>query len=656
MVALSNAWDHPDVQCLAQGLWKNEHVYAGCVGAMYETGFVAGPAFLEWRSIPLPPKVTQVTAIAVDKAANRTIIATDEGVFWAPSGYPYQWRIALLAGRIVNTDLTQSISSLAVGTNIIAAPSNGSDPFVGTWQSIGATPELLFENRPIPPLNGNSQFWQVSVATCQNMLHVCYALCFDNEGKIAGVMKCLDSGQTWSWCSDSIMSTSSTLSSSGGDSSSGGWLKRVHASANGKSVSCCGLVGFISEDMGGSWRILQGAIRDVPHADVHVVYFDPNDPAGQRLIMATDGGIFIADGLGRDPARITGMFNRFLNTLQCMSHGPTRGFWGAIAAGATSANGYAVFSAQQDNGVIRTRADTAARWKRVRGGDGTFVGLLPGGSLVTSVIGSDIYAVLHRENALWDAESDIPLANGDPKGLREINAQTLVRPWKGPPTNGTQEFVYAVVAVEYMPNIYALVGTVAPLKLRWVSIAALPIQIGRGKDRVSALDGERGIIYVGTAQGRLFAISLTDFPPDHAATVHEFNVAIAPAQLGVWSRLLSETNSVRWAIMESDAGSRVLFQQSLVWKDVTANLVAEGPAAGVGPKLYGLCVDAGNAYVASDNRVYCSRDEGTSWVDFSGGLPERFHGSDLVISATDNGRNLLLATFGRAVWTTPLEP
>jgi hypothetical protein len=55
--------------------------------------------------------------------------------------------------------------------------------------------------------------------------------------------------------------------------------------------------------------------------------------------------------------------------------------------------------------------------------------------------------------------------------------------------------------------------------------------------------------------------------------------------------------------------------------------------------------------VATDDRVFISRDDGGSWQQASQGLPRNPHCSDLRFApvGTDAG-NLYLSTYGRSVW------
>jgi hypothetical protein len=61
-------------------------------------------------------------------------------------------------------------------------------------------------------------------------------------------------------------------------------------------------------------------------------------------------------------------------------------------------------------------------------------------------------------------------------------------------------------------------------------------------------------------------------------------------------------------------------------------------------------------FVATDDRVYISRDDGENWQGASGGLPRRPHCADLRFVADDGGgENLYLSTYGRSIWVAQLR-
>ena len=76
--------------------------------------------------------------------------------------------------------------------------------------------------------------------------------------------------------------------------------------------------------------------------------------------------------------------------------------------------------------------------------------------------------------------------------------------------------------------------------------------------------------------------------------------------------------------------------------------------------FYCMEVDRGASpptlFIASDTRVFMSRDLGDTWRFVPGGLPRRVHCADLrAVSYIDGSRYLYLSTFGRSLWRTRLD-
>jgi hypothetical protein len=61
-------------------------------------------------------------------------------------------------------------------------------------------------------------------------------------------------------------------------------------------------------------------------------------------------------------------------------------------------------------------------------------------------------------------------------------------------------------------------------------------------------------------------------------------------------------------------------------------------------------------FVATDDRVYVSRNDGVTWQQASQGLPRNPHCSDLRFVPAGRGiGNLYLSTYGRSVWVAQLS-
>jgi hypothetical protein len=72
--------------------------------------------------------------------------------------------------------------------------------------------------------------------------------------------------------------------------------------------------------------------------------------------------------------------------------------------------------------------------------------------------------------------------------------------------------------------------------------------------------------------------------------------------------------------------------------------------------FYGMAIDVASSprtlYVTSQSHVSMSQSDGSTWSDFSAGLPKNPFGNDLRI----NNHWLYLGTFGRSMWRLQLAP
>ena len=88
---------------------------------------------------------------------------------------------------------------------------------------------------------------------------------------------------------------------------------------------------LVSEDAGETFRLTDTDESPHIHGDVHAVYFDPTDFAGERVFIAHDGGISMFPELGRDASKVESFYNRQLATLQFQT-APSRMFYGGGGA------------------------------------------------------------------------------------------------------------------------------------------------------------------------------------------------------------------------------------------------------------------------------------------------------------------------------------
>ena len=125
---------------------------------------------------------------------------------------------------------------------------------------------------------------------------------------------------------------------------------------------------FVSEDDGDTWRRTDTEFSEHTHADVHGIYFDPTDPAAERIFIAYDGGLSMAPKLGTDKNLFKSTYNRQLATLQFQT-APGRMFFGS-AGGNPSQDGVMI-GGLQDNGVVTSSVQpTVEPWNEFDSGDG----------------------------------------------------------------------------------------------------------------------------------------------------------------------------------------------------------------------------------------------------------------------------------------------
>ncbi len=140
---------------------------------------------------------------------------------------------------------------------------------------------------------------------------------------------------------------------------------------------------FRSDDGGANWGIAgfwQASAPQLVHADVHAFVFQPGYNGGdnQRLIVATDGGIFSTDNAlaataQGDRAACSPYPTQIVWTSLNNSYAATQFYHGSVYPG-----GGAYWGGTQDNGAVRGSDGAGANaWRRVISGDGGFTAIDP---------------------------------------------------------------------------------------------------------------------------------------------------------------------------------------------------------------------------------------------------------------------------------------
>jgi len=108
------------------------------------------------------------------------------------------------------------------------------------------------------------------------------------------------------------------------------------------------------------------------------------------------------------------------------------------------------------------------------------------------------------------------------------------------------------------------------------------------------------------------------------------------------------------ALNDTSAGNHYILRlESLVWR-------VPGVVTPINSQFFGF--DAarnreGRIYLfaATGTRVWASDDDGVTWSNVSGALPERPHNAELRLAIKSNREWLYLSTFGRSVWRAPVS-
>ena len=196
--------------------------------------------------------------------------------------------------------------------------------------------------------------------------------------------------------------------------------------------------------------------------------------------------------------------------------------------------------------------------------------------------------------------------------------------------------------------------------MKWQFIGILPPFAGNNVTAVSSLHGD--IIWIGTGDGRIFSMG-AKIPPgaNFGSTPFEFATP-RNSDPGEVDRFVIMSDALGYAIYNRKSGSGALLQLNFFsWDPLGANSnVAKGDGLPTdeGP-FYALATDRDanphTLFLATDNRVYVSRDDANSRQLGTYGLPTRPHCADLRVDPGDSKtRFVYLSTFGRSVWRAPL--
>jgi hypothetical protein len=385
------------------------------------------------------------------------------------------------------------------------------------------------------------------------------------------------------------------------------------------------------------------------HADVHRIRFDPDDRSGQRILIASDGGVAVTPDAGQT---MSSRYNRQLANLQCYTtDGVNRDASGTLGAGGEVVG--LMTSGLQDNGNVWSL--NAGPWRRFTGGDGG-VSVMTRQKQVLSSEGLDGIEVQRSE---WDEASQtvttpvrIPItagAPGDPSAF--LGGGAFAAPVNDPVNQDV--FGAKIYAIGYQTNqLFGFWNPTGFTDWRWEFIASLPLNPGESISAAGSANGN--VVLATTSNGSFFRVQRAG-----AAIQSQPNDAFDPNYGVNFLCVIDDDNA--FAIYNDwrggTNGNKILRLTDGLWVEVPRTLMSGGLIPN--ERCYSIegdwTVRPQTLFVCTDSAVYVSSNSGESWSDESEGLPTRAHLADFQLVLNPDGtKDLYLSTFGRSVWKASL--
>ena len=648
---LSEAWDSPDVSCLA---WVTEGTLA-VVGTSAQALFllefqVSLGGHLEFvQSTTMPVPFSRPVAIVTLENPPRMVVLTSRDAWWSPIPQPasnltgYNW---LRAEGLASSNCT----GMAVGTegSVTVAGFGGSPIGIGTPPVGGAIYRgtfkdgvLVFTKSKVEGLD-LAKMRTTSVASCEDHRDRMYAVAAGADNQVLSVIESRDGGANWQV---------KTIPDKGQAGFQGWYNNCIAVSPQRPDLVVIGWLSggpFWSDDAGTTWKHphVQESNPHL-HNDLHTVVLSrgsPND--NETLFVGGDGGIAVSHDLG---VNYHSEFNRPLNNLQFYggSRPTIRTNYGGtftassrypgLLAGGLQDNGnvYRCPDRNRDAVAVPRQADTP--WLRHFGGDGDinrFVDAL--GALVNSNNTSMSLGL-----TLWDEKvGRFPSGPGQVITADDSAAgvvATAVEVVALPAFRKDGKLVFAATGSGDSGVVHGLVAD-DPAQDRPDARNAKLIKLGSVGNIITAIASRDGSsMMVGTDSGRIVSFdsasgTVTPFALPDVATGIVYRIEIFPTPI-----LAGALPDNAFALV----GGRILYFNGLFWSTTT----------GTDWETFAYDIESGRIFGATDGDVFVSNDKGKTWLDASAGLPARPHCSDMRIAADGRGgRDLYLATYGHSVW------
>ncbi|MDP9342491.1 MAG: hypothetical protein M3Q23_10455 [Actinomycetota bacterium] len=686
-VSLSGGWDHPDVDCLGFGPDGPRHLYAGTAdGVLWETDVTNALPLLTWKTVPNLPDTGPIYTIAVVRPHRWIVLACDKGIFWSPipsgSAGQYSWKRAIddpqvPAGyryfdlALAATDPNggegwqEDLASLTV---VAGGMGLGQDPggiFVGRWDAgdLVMKRSLLFDpdGRDITPVEW--AMGPVSVDAATFLPTFVYALCSQKSMSVMMVARSEDGGQTFQQRGTKVRGSAKDLVALAGPHG-GDRQNCIAVSTWDADYVAIGWTHgpFASKDGGMTWLQVSPSSPHL-HADIHAVYFaedPPNPNPVRRLYVGSDGGLASTEDLATlDGRSFRSDYNRELPNHQCGMQQQPRGFYSSLGASLTE-DGLVALGVQDNGNVYCVFGQVSTPWRQLDGGDGG-LNLLVDSYLARNVAGQtpDRPSQLAIWNGVsFDSKGVIPVTSAGssgppaPQGIASPRGAVSRErfSWPGAPS--------ILAAVASGSDVYGLCLANPPSGLEWRYLASVPLASGATIASVAPVPS--GTIFAGSTDGRIFVLDpgrvsemQIQLPPPSPTTSLVGGGALDGIAAATDTDAFAVLNGVSW-----QQGGTVWSQNYVMaldsqgWRPVTSGLPPD-------QTFYALELDWTHSpsvvFVATDRKVYVSRNAGASWDSASEGLPVRPHCADLRFVGEKRGDYLYLGTWGRSVWVSRLN-
>ncbi|MCB9399032.1 MAG: glycosyl hydrolase [Acidobacteria bacterium] len=454
-------------------------------------------------------------------------------------------------------------------------------------------------------LPGGANVGRIGVAVAPSMPNIVYAIYADVVGNFTGVYRSADHGMSWNRTNDGALSSLY--------GSYGWWFGNIRVDpVDSDTVYALGLYVYGSENGGASWSWRNGGM----HVDQHDFWIHPSQ--SDLLLAANDGGLYLSANGGINYQQLQNLPITQFYTSALDPQFPERIYGGA-----------------QDNGTWRTLTGGLDDWIKIYSGDGFYVLVDPidnnfvyaesqYGGLVRSTNGGFSFS-----SATFGVNSSDRFNWSSPLVIDPQNPETLYFGSHRIYRSTNRASSWSVLSPDLTSGdggVNVVFGTISTLE-------------------VSPLDSQR--IYAGTDDGHVWTTAdgggtwneITGDLPQRwitrvTASPHQSETVYVTVSGFRWDNYLPHV------FRSLNAGG--------TWEDISTNL-PEAPLNDVleDPSRVGVL------YVAGDMGVFTTDQPGSNWQLIGGGLP---HAPAMDLTLHDPSRTLLVATFGRGMWTIPLEP